>query len=504
LVGFLGATGLATLIGACGSSSPSSSTFDAGTGDDATTSPDGAGDDGSGTGDDGSGGFHQGDGASSSGGGIATMLVFDPPQTTLVLDGVHPQSTTFQLMATVGGVTRAVTPTALQFDRPDLATVMSGTTITVTAAGNYGGTGHLEGVFGGLAATAELDLVVVQKNLGTGVSQTVASAIDMASGGTGADAGVPAPSDTAVTSLLYPYDKTVFPLGLTSPLIMWNAPTGAGHANDVYRLRLAEKAFTYDLYTTVTQPAQVRVDQAAWARITASNGGASDPLQVILSRYDAGSQTAAVSVVNSWTIAPASLAGAIYYWTASQATSSSARIGYITRLSAGNGATPQQLNSGRCMGCHAVSADGTTLVASIDDPATAPAAPPYVLSWQSPNYTRPWASFDVSQAAAPLIYQSKEYGADIAVTPDGKYTVWGAPTAVAGSKVLSLSDTHSGMLLTNSGLDALLTPLNGDALMMPAFSPDGSMLAVVRSSQGGDNVLPPNPSAIDYMSLTII
>jgi hypothetical protein len=47
--------------------------------------------------------------------------------------------------------------------------------------------------------------------------------------------------------------------------------------------------------------------------------------------------------------------------------------------------------------------------------------------------------------------------------------------------------------LTNSGLDALLPPLAGDVLSMPAFSPDGTMLAAVRSASSGDNVLPVNP-----------
>ncbi len=396
-------------------------------------------------------------------------------------------------------------PSSLQFDRPDLASVMSGSTITLTASGNYGGTGHLEGIYGGLSATAELDIIVSQKNLGT-VPQTVATAIDMASGGSGPDAGAAAPSDTGVTTLLYPYDKTVFPLGLTSPLIMWNAPAGGMHAADVYRLRLQEKAFTYDLYSTVPTPAQLRVPQAVWAQLTASNGGPGDPLQVILSRYDAATMTAAVSVVNSWTVAPASLEGAIYYWTA---TDVGGRVGYITRLPAGNGAMPQKLNNGVCMGCHAVSADGTTLVASIDDPVTAPANPPYTLSWTEARptcaggqgYTRPWASFDVSQAAAPLVYKSTEYSADIALTPDGKFSLWGEPTNMPGSKILALSQIRlAELLLTNSGLDALLTPLNGDVLEMPAFSPDGTMAAVVRTTPGGDSVLPQGPKSIDFLT----
>jgi hypothetical protein len=436
---------------------------------------------------------------------LATGLQFVPPQATVTLDGTHPQTVTFQLEASVSnGPMQPVTPTSIQFDRPDLASATIGSPVSLTASGAYGGSGRLHAIFGGREAVATLNVVIAQRNLGT-VAPAVATALDNA-GST--------PSDTAVTSILYPYDKTVFPLGLAAPVLMWTAPTGGSHASDVYRLHLEENSYSYDVYGATplgaTSPgpsaAQWTVDQSIWDRVTASNGGAGDPLKVVLSRYDSATMTATASASLSWTIAPASLRGAIYYWTASKAAQADGgavvSVGHITRMAPGTGAQPVQLNSGRCMGCHAVSADGTTLVAAIDDPATAPADPPYVLGWQKPNYTRPWAVFDVSQQPTQAGYQSTQYGADIAVTPDGAYTVWGAPTVTdgGGSRVLSLSNTKTGELVTGSGLDALLGPLGGDVLSMPAFSPGGTMLAAVRSPSSGDNVLPVNPKSIVYVS----
>jgi hypothetical protein len=442
------------------------------------------------------------DDGSTGGPVVASALAFVPNATTLTVDGVNPQSTTYQLQATVDGQVEMVSPTSLQFDRPDLASVAIGSPVGVTANGVYGGTGTLHALFGGLEATATLTVNVAQRDLGT-VSTAIATALD-AAGST--------PSDAAVTAISYPYDKTVFPLGLTAPIVMWTAPTGGMHANDVYRLHLAEGTYTYDMYATTplqtTSPsasaAQWPIPQAVWDRVTASNGGPSDPLHVVLSRYDAGTTTAAASVALTWTVATASLGGAIYYWTASKTPlpdGGTAELGHITRMSPGTGAQPVQLNSGRCMGCHAVSADGTTLVAAIDDPATAPADPPYVLSWQNPP-TRPWAAFDVSQTTPTAGFQSTQYGADIALTPDGTYAVWGAPTPVTGSKVLSLSNTRTGALVTTSGLDALLGPLAGSVLSMPAFSPDGTMLAAVQSPSSGDNVLPNSPTGIVYADYT--
>ncbi len=439
----------------------------------------------------------------SSGAVLATALEFIPVQATLTVDGTTPKTATFQLQATLAnGQTEIVTPSSMEFDRPDLASANLGSPVSVTASGNYGGTGQLHAIFGGREAVATLHVVVAQRSLGT-VEPAIAVALD--------NAGV-TPSDAALTSIQYPYDKTVFPLGLTAPLVMWNAPAGGAHANDVYRLHLQESSYTYDVYSTTpvtaTSPtpsaAQWAIDQSIWDRVTASNAGPDDPLQVVLSRYDLETTTATASAALSWNIAPASLRGAIYYWTASKSTESDGgvnQVGHITRMAPGTGAQPIQLNSGRCMGCHAVSADGTTLVAAIDDPATAPAVAPYVLGWQNPP-TRPWAAFDVSQATPQAGFQSTQYGADIALTPDGTYAVWGAPTNVNGSKVLSLSNTKTGTLVTGSGLDALLTPLGTDVLSMPAFSPDGTMLAVVRGPSSSDNVLPNTPKAIVYLNYT--
>jgi hypothetical protein len=446
-----------------------------------------------------------GDAATTNTPVVATALAFVPPASTITVDGGAdggtPQTTTFQLQATVNGQVDSVSPTSLAFDRPDLGTATIGSPVSVTATGAYGGTGTLHAIFGGLEATATLTIQIAERDLGSTATAVAASL----------DAAGTTPSDPLVSTIAYPYDKTVFPLGLTAPIVMWTAPTGGTHANDVYRLQLSEANYTYDGYQTTpltaTSPgpsaAQWAIDQGVWDRVTASNGGPTDPLQVVLSRYDAGTMAATACASMAWTIAPASLQGAIYYWTASKENEGDAGLvstGHITRMAPGSGAQPIQLNSGRCMGCHAVSADGTTLVAAIDDPASAPADPPYVLGWQAPNYTRPWAVFDVSQATPTAGFQSTEYGADIAVTPDGTYTVWGAPTNVAGSKVLSLSNTSTGALMVDSGLDQLVGPLAGDVLSMPAFSPDGTMLAAVQSPSSSDNVLPNNPKAIVYLN----
>ncbi|MEO8799127.1 MAG: hypothetical protein ABI551_14660, partial [Polyangiaceae bacterium] len=146
--------------------------------------------------------------------------------------------------------------------------------------------GNGAGDDGGFEATATLDVIVHQKNT-NGISASVVAALDAASA-----------ADASVTSLLYPYDKTVFALGLTSPLVMWNAPK----AGDTYRFELSQANYTYDVYATVGATGQYRLDQAIWDTVTASNKAASSPLTLTVSRYDATAGKAYVAATESFTV----------------------------------------------------------------------------------------------------------------------------------------------------------------------------------------------------------
>ncbi len=255
----------------------------------------------------------------------AQSLAFTPAAQTLTLDGVRPAAAPSALVARFGdGTTETVSADSLQFDRPDLAAVTPGKATVLTAPGQYAGTGTLHAVYGTATATATLTVVVQEVNL-NGVGAGAVSALNGATG-----------ADPAITSLLYPYDKTVWPLGLTSPLVMWGAPSASG---DTYRLHLAQSNFSSDTYATSYSAqgaaGQLRIDQATWDRMTASNpGGAANPLTITLARYDGTNAYVSASV--SFTIAPSSLRGAIYYWTASQ-DATGVRRGHISQFRPGTG-----------------------------------------------------------------------------------------------------------------------------------------------------------------------
>ena len=422
----------AAVLASCGGDGEVTTSGPSGTGS-STTGAGGAGDGGSGFG----AGFGTSPGASQT----VVALAFDPPSATLSLDGVTPGTASFVLKATYqGGATAEVTAESLQFDRPDLAALTAGPPVVLDAAGHYAGTGVLHGIFAGVEATAPLTVQVHVKDVGPGVDPGVVTKLD--AGGLG--------QDPALSSLLYPYDATVFPQGLASPLLMWNAPGAA----DVYRVNYEEQNYSYDGYFTVGLPASARAPQGIWDKMVASNPGA--PLALELSRWDAATDTAYSSAKQTWTIAPASLRGAIYYWTTSG-------TGQMARIQPGG--TWESLNGGACMGCHAVSADGSTLVAAWEGQPTNDGS----------NDNRAWVSFDLPGATVRAI--STSFAGNVAVNNDGKYVVF-------GSQTLKLGETATGQTIPNSGLEALPLLPGSSGLMTPAFSPDGLHLAAIEGTGG--------------------
>lgn len=249
-------------------------------------------------------------------------------------------------------------------------------------------------------------------------------------------------SPDPVLDVVYPYDQTLFPHGLTAPVVQWNG----GGATDVYYLHIDAPTFEYETWAPMAPPARwvlptMPVD--IWAKLTASVTG---DVSVSVQRYDG--VTAYLPVTKTWSIVDADLVGTIYYWEVNN--------GNVVRLKVGDPAPQtfiQKPPGVTCVACHSVSANGEHLVAAFHG-----------------GYS-PWGTFTTADGASQ--FASDSASGFQAISPDGGHVVWGQSNPfddAGGASYMALS--------TFDSINPLATLTTGTgAPVFPSWSPDGKKLA---------------------------
>ena len=420
-IGVVVALGTCAVIAACGSETDSE--FGDGSKDD------------SGFGSSGTSGIL------GEGGGEAAVGAFEiaPANPVLTATGAP---VTQQFHAYLKGTMQEV-PVSWSLDTGTLGTI--GTTNGLfTAHGVVGGVATVTATAGASAASTSVTI---------NVAYTDANGLSAADQAT-LNAGGPLTNDPAM-KWLYPYDKTVFPRGLRSPFLQF-----AGTAPTQTLVRFKSKHFQYDAFFGASAPGQVQLAEARWKNITNSASG-SDTVLVSITKK---SGTVVTGPINeTWTIAPASLQGTVYYNTYN--TPQAGGSGALLKVRPGSTVDAQVLEA-NCSVCHSVSANGTLIATGINwsngDPANS-------------------GVFDIDKNGAATPGHAQPLGAYsfAALTPDAKY-------------MMTHSNQHSGLrgLTPASGaFSTLLDPKTGTAVpgvtgwpanteaRMPSFSPDGKFIA---------------------------
>ena len=184
---------------------------------------------GTGSGNGGAGGslFGTGGGQES----IVSLAIAPTAPVLEVLNDVIPAPITFTATGkTTSGATVSVAG-QWAYDRPDVGDLNAGTGV-FTATGLVGGKGTVTVTLGQLTATTSATVKLHY----TSDPQMVDPSIKM-------KFGMASAPDTVV-SLLYPYDKTVFPRGLTGPTLQWNG----GGATDVYYVHALSPTFEFEAW----------------------------------------------------------------------------------------------------------------------------------------------------------------------------------------------------------------------------------------------------------------
>ncbi|MEO7092824.1 MAG: hypothetical protein ABI175_06205, partial [Polyangiales bacterium] len=266
-----------------------------------------------------------------------------------------------------------------------------------------------------------------------------------------------ATADAAV-KWAYPYDDTVFPRGLAAPMLMWNGSL----AGDVFRVALSSETVEWEAFVDVGPPSRFTIPAAVWTKFTESTAGAAT---LTVSRASKGAVTLVTKL--AWRIAPESMRGTIYYW--------ANRQGRVLRIKPGS-TSPDDFSASTLpatatdaagttytctMTCHAVSADGSTIVSGGD-----------VFGGSYDLVTN-----KVRHDVGGMPGTSRRTWNTPALTPDGKYVVLNQETFGGPAAPKGLYRTSDGSHVDATNLDAL-------SMWHPSFTPDGSHLVWTDFSAG--------------------
>jgi hypothetical protein len=266
---------------------------------------------------------------------------------------------------------------------------------------------------------------------------------------------------------LYPYDATVFPKGLRSPVMQF-AGTGAEQAYvHITCSKLDYKGF-FAVYTADSM--QVVLPQPSWTAVLATSS-AGDPLKVSVTKMGGGAVSG--PIVETWPIAQGNARGTIYYEADNGNFPGLGPMAAGLKRIAPGGATPTvlttptkltgvpTLSSGCESTCHSVSADGSTLAAATQQ-AT-------VQEWASASYavgvnglTTTDAPNDSRFTYAGL-FPNGQFGMSAT-----NYRFWD------GTSPSRVYDTQTGTQVPASGWDDTIQFAG-----TTSFSPDGQTFAFI-------------------------
>lgn len=372
------------------------------------------------------------DSTTDGGDGTIIEVKIDPLDPIItVVDGVIPPALGFTAVGVTDKNVEVPITGNWDYDRLDLAGIDKGTG-DFTATGFAGGVGTVTfdaggGLMAQTSATVKLKFQDEPNPVDPEDKMDFDNAVD------------PDPS----MALLYPYDKTVFPRGLQGPTVQWNG----GNPDDLYYLHAVSEFFEFEGWYTVPPPSRFNwplVPDDVWTKLTASTDG---DVVFDIQRHD-GNQ-AYLAKTQTWTVAPANLTGAVYYWEVNN--------GNVVRLTIGADAPDnfiQKDGNTQCLACHSVSKDGSRIAAAAQG------------GWS------PWTTID--PVDGNILYYSAQASGFQAISPNGSHVLWGQSN---GQGPLKLSTYNS-----NAVLGQLTIP--GAYFVHPAWAGDTTHVAFAQRLNG--------------------
>ena len=282
--------------------------------------------------------------------------------------------------------------------------------------------------------------------------------------------------------ILYPYENTIFPAGLTPPTIMWEGASEAAYIKLSYdRVTTVE----YEFAAPAAAKGELKIPPNDWKEITRRTQGTS--LLVTLSTKSGNTIS---TCKTKWRIAQGSMTGSIYYNTYNNPMKGG--MGAIMRLRLGEAQSETYLSyqgvsipsAGPCISCHSVSFNGSMIAASTHNYS------PVVASFEANTY-------GISEMPEPMRTTQMPDSTFGAFTPDGtKMLSLGNPDCTAGADSFPRSPNNfplvagpakAGLHDTKTGMPIAANGLKDEWYMwMPQFSPKGDKVVFNHAKPGPD------------------
>jgi len=420
--------------------------------------------------------------------GQGTLKISPQNPTLTVTDSTMPPTQAFTTTLTIGGTAKTVTSdwTLSAFTIGSISS-----TGTFTPVGTIAGTATVTANYGTVTATTLVTVVVkISSQLGSVTLPDGTVITQDSSAITPADMtalqGVPAGGDSGTpTTILYPYDQTVFPLGLLAPVLQFTP--GSVPPVD-FKISLDTTGFHWDGFGHVGNPAalQAAIPQAVWDGALESAQPSPMNAVVVLSVVKAAAGVAYGPAQAHLIVAPGKLTGVIYYESYSTDTlpgDGGTDFG-LWAVKPGQEQPPSHLQPG-CVICHGVSASGNTLTNGTDDPTVGASTGVYRVEADGGYTHLATAPPNLPYAISGIDSRGLGWGT---VSPNGEVILRGLNQFWGGTQLLAWA-TPSSPLLADGGLQPLTTVMavnGGFNMFVPEFSVDGNHLVFVNATNTAD------------------
>lgn len=297
---------------------------------------------------------HHGGGGGGADGGLdgLTAMAIQPANQTLVIDQGVAATSSYTVTGTFGDGHSEDITARVQLALAD-DSLGSFAAATFTSATNHGGATQVVATSGAVQATTGVTLVFRQRWN------------DPGSTGLPADPAMPftGPASTArAPALVYPNDHVLLPPNLGR--LEFHFHPGAN--NTLFELSFANAVTDIKVYLTCTAlngGCVYNPDPQLWSWVALTNHGG-DPVTWSIRGTDLGGTGVGTSTAMAMSFALQDVNGGIYYWTTTTQSIMRYDFGSTTQLAATKYIGTEL--QGMCIGCHALSRDGTKLVAEVN------------------------------------------------------------------------------------------------------------------------------------------